>query len=69
MAGKNKAKVVKEIKAKKPDMPDVYEDGLVNMNASMITTKANFERIWGKKLGASLGDAWLRAKEFKDSHK
>ncbi len=69
MAVKAKAKVVKEIKAKKPEMPDVYADGDVNMHSSMITTKANFERIWGRKLRAGLDAAWLKAKAFKDSHR
>lgn len=56
---------VKEVTVAKPVPTVIYEDGIINMPAEMIT-KDLFYKIWNGKLkGRSIDEAWEKAKKFK----
>ena len=62
-----KAKVNMTVEARKKAVIYDDKDSDVQMPLSMITTKAAFEKIWGRKFRQlkDLEDAWKRAEKFK----
>lgn len=54
----------------RPVLPNLYVDGIINMPSSMITTQEKFFKMWkGGTKGRDVGEAWEKAKAWKDSHR
>lgn len=54
----------------KPVLPKYYSDGIISMPSVMITTREKFFKLWkGGTRGRDVGEAWDKAKAWKDSHR
>lgn len=53
----------------KPEAPNCYNDGLISMHSSMITTKEEFEKLWKGKRGVDLEKAYKKAKKWREQFK
>ncbi len=66
MSKEDKAPKVEKKSPPKPETKVIYNNGPVNMPASMIKDEESFKKMWKGKLGGyPLEKAWQEAKEFK----
>lgn len=60
--GKKEAPVKKVL----PPLPNIYEDGDINMSASMIRSEEEFITLWKKSSKQDLKKAYAKAKKWRD---
>ena len=63
--GAEEKKVVPVKKALLP-LPDIYEDGDINMHSSMIRDEEEFIQLWKKSSKQDLKKAYAKAKKWRD---
>jgi len=49
-----------------PPLPDIYEDGDINMHSSMIRDEEEFIQLWKRSSKQDLKKAYAKAKKWRD---